>query len=125
MMITNYCIFCTAITALSSMASLGWGIAAYTKAMRNTLPAKHKMTVSGLVLQTFWRMGMIAARVAALALVATVLNEWLLVIMGLYFCILLFVCVCYRTCHYWSTIICIIESAKYMNCKRWLLLFYK
>ncbi|ROT72519.1 XK-related protein 6 [Penaeus vannamei] len=72
----------TAITALSSMASLGWGIAAYTKAMRNTLPAKHKMTVSGLVLQTFWRMGMIAARVAALALVATVLNEWLLVIMG-------------------------------------------
>ncbi|XP_047493660.1 uncharacterized protein LOC125042208 [Penaeus chinensis] len=72
----------TAITALSSMASLGWGIAAYTKAMRNTLPAKHKMTVSGLALQTFWRMGMIAARVAALALVATVLNEWLLVIMG-------------------------------------------
>lgn len=64
------------------MVSLGWGIAAYTKAMRNTRMDKHKMTLSGLILQTVWRVGMISARVAALALVATILGGWLLLIMG-------------------------------------------
>ena len=64
------------------MVSLGWGIAAYTKAMRNTRLDKHKMTVSGLVLQTVWRAGMIGARVLALALVATYLEGWLLFFLG-------------------------------------------
>ncbi|XP_064104747.1 uncharacterized protein LOC135214407 [Macrobrachium nipponense] len=72
----------TALTAFTSMVSLAWGIAAYTKAMRNARLDKHKMTISGLTLQTFWRIGMIAARVASLALVATVLKGWLLLVMG-------------------------------------------
>ncbi|XP_068230219.1 uncharacterized protein [Palaemon carinicauda] len=72
----------TAITAFTSMVSLAWGIAAYTKAMRNARLDKHKMTISGLSLQTLWRVGMIAARVASLALVATVLKGWLLLILG-------------------------------------------
>lgn len=74
----------TAITAFTSMVSLGWGIAAYTKAMRNTRLDKHKMTVSGLVLQTVWRAGMIGARVLALALVATYLEGWLLFFLALH-----------------------------------------
>ncbi|KAK8380593.1 hypothetical protein O3P69_016883 [Scylla paramamosain] len=74
----------TAITAFTSMVSLGWGIAAYTKAMRNTRLDKHKMTVSGLVLQTMWRAGMIGARVLALALVATHLEGWLLLFLALH-----------------------------------------
>ncbi|XP_053631187.2 uncharacterized protein [Cherax quadricarinatus] len=72
----------TALTAFTSMLSLGWSIAAYTKAMRNTRLDKHKMSISGLVLQTVWRVGMIAARVGALALLATVLDGWFLLIMG-------------------------------------------
>lgn len=64
------------------MVSLGWGIAAYTKANRNTRLDKHKMTISGLVLQTVWRAGMIGARVLALALVATVIEGWLLLYLG-------------------------------------------
>ena len=71
-----------AITAFTSMVSLGWGIAAYTKAMRNARLDKHKMTFSGLALQSIWRVGMIAARVASLALVATVLEGWLLLAVG-------------------------------------------
>lgn len=71
-----------AITAFTSMVSLAWGIAAYTKAMRNTRLDKHKMTVPGLVLQTVWRAGMIGARVLALALVATVVEGWLLLFLG-------------------------------------------
>lgn len=74
----------TALTAFTSMVSLGWGIAAYTKAMRNTRLDKHKMTISGLVLQTVWRAGMIGARVLALALVATVIEGWLLLCLGLH-----------------------------------------
>nr|XP_045616315.1 uncharacterized protein LOC123769273 [Procambarus clarkii] len=74
----------TGITAFTSMLSVGWGIAAYTKAMRNTRLDKHKMTLSGLVLQTLWRVGMLSARVSALALVATILEAWILLIMGLH-----------------------------------------
>ncbi|XP_076067157.1 uncharacterized protein LOC143040266 [Oratosquilla oratoria] len=74
----------TAITAFSSMVSLGWGIAAYTKAMRNTRQDKHKMSFVGLTLQTIWRAGMIGARVAALALIATVLKGWLVIIMAIH-----------------------------------------
>ncbi|KAK7084787.1 XK-related protein 6 [Halocaridina rubra] len=74
----------TAITAFTSMVSLGWSIAAYTKAMRNARLDKHKMTIAGLTLQTLWRVGMIAARVASLALVATVLEGWLFLILGLH-----------------------------------------
>ncbi|KAK4317653.1 hypothetical protein Pmani_011275 [Petrolisthes manimaculis] len=75
----------TGITAVSSLVSLGWGVAAYTKAMRNTRPNKHKMSVAGLVLQTVWRAGTLAARVAAMALAATVFQMWMLLIMSVHF----------------------------------------
>lgn len=67
---------------MSSLVSLGWGVAAYTKAMRNTRPNKRKMSIAGLVLQTAWRAGTLAARVAAMALAAAVLQMWMLLIMG-------------------------------------------
>lgn len=85
------------------MVSLGWGIAAYTKAMRNTRLDKHKMTISGLVLQTVWRGGMIGARVLALALVATLLEGWLLLCLGEL--PLLCQCACIKLLHvllYWG-----------------------
>ena len=52
----------TALSALASMVSLGWGIAAYSSAMRMVRTEKGKMTLIGMILQTVWRVSMLAAR---------------------------------------------------------------
>ena len=60
-------------------------MAAYTKAQRNARKDKHKMSWGGLIMQTLWRAGMIAARISSLTLVTTVIKPWILVIMGNYY----------------------------------------
>ena len=63
--------------------SLGWGIAAYSSAMRMIIPHanKGKMSWTGMILQTLWRFGMISARLVALILVSLGLHEWTLVVL--------------------------------------------
>jgi len=71
----------TAISALASMISLGWGIAAYSSAMRMVRAEKSKMTWTGMILQTIWRFGMLSARITALVLLTLTVHEWVFIIM--------------------------------------------
>ena len=65
----------TAMSAVASVVSLGWGVAAYSSAMRMSLPVKSKLTYAGMFFQTLWRFGMIAARLVSLVLLSLALQE--------------------------------------------------
>ncbi len=71
----------TALSALASMVSLGWGIAAYSSAMRMARAEKGKMTWAGMVLQTAWRFGMLSARIVALVLLTLTVHEWIVIVL--------------------------------------------
>lgn len=71
----------TGISALASTISLGWGIAAYSSAMRMLREDKGKMTWMGMILQTMWRFGMLSARIAALVLLSLALHQWAIIVL--------------------------------------------
>ncbi|XP_065300917.1 XK-related protein 7-like isoform X1 [Dermacentor albipictus] len=72
----------TGISALLSLLSLGWGIAAYGKAMRLYRAEKQQLSWTGLILQTLWRFGTMTSRVTSMVLLACVCGAWTLVIIG-------------------------------------------
>ena len=80
----TYCPFQAAWTgtsAIVSLISLGWGIAAYSSALRMTRDDKNKLTWAGMILQTFWRAGMICARLTALVMLALAIHHWIFIVM--------------------------------------------
>ena len=62
--------------------SLGWGVAAYSQALRLVRADKGRLSWAGLVLQTVWRVSMLTARVAALVLLCLALGHWALIVLG-------------------------------------------
>ena len=62
--------------------SLGWGVAAYSQALRLVRADKGRLSWAGLVLQTCWRVSMLTARVAALVLLCLALGHWALIVLG-------------------------------------------
>ncbi|KAL1478453.1 hypothetical protein MTO96_035019 [Rhipicephalus appendiculatus] len=72
----------TGISALLSLLSLGWGIAAYGKAMRLYRSEKQQLSWTGLILQTLWRFGTMTSRVTSMVLLACVCGVWTLLIVG-------------------------------------------
>ncbi|CAN8002014.1 unnamed protein product [Ixodes hexagonus] len=70
------------ISALLSLLSLGWGIAAYGKAMRLYRAEKKQLSWTGLILQTVWRFGTMTSRVTAMVLFASVCGPWTLLVLG-------------------------------------------
>ena len=73
----------TGMSAVASIISLGWGIAAYSSAMRMIRENSHKGKLSwaGMVFQTLWRAGMLTARICALVTLALALHQWALVVL--------------------------------------------
>ena len=63
------------------MVSLGWGIAAYSSALRMTREDKNKLSWTGMILQTFWRVGMLSARLTALVMLSLALHHWTFIVM--------------------------------------------
>ena len=63
------------------MVSLGWGIAAYSSALRMSREDKEKLSWTGMILQTVWRVGMLSARLTALVMLALALHHWTFIIM--------------------------------------------
>ena len=57
-------------------------MAAYSQALRLVRADKGRLSWAGLVLQTAWRVSMLAARVAALVLLCLALGSWALVVLG-------------------------------------------
>lgn len=78
------CFICgiTGISALLSLLSLGWGIAAYGKAMRLYRADKQHLSWTGHILQTMWRFGTMSSRVTAMVLFASVCGPWTLLVLG-------------------------------------------
>ena len=60
---------------------MGWGIAAYSSAMRMFKAEKGKLTWMGMILQTIWRFGMLSARIVALVLLTIALKEWVIIVL--------------------------------------------
>ena len=67
---------------VAPQVSLGWGVAAYSQALRLVRADKGRLSWAGLVLQTVWRVSMLTARVAALVLLCLALGSWALVVLG-------------------------------------------
>ena len=68
------------LSAVASTVSLGWGVAAYSQALRLVRADKGKLSWPGMLLQTLWRFFMISARVAALVLLCLALSQWALIV---------------------------------------------
>ena len=54
---------------------LGWGVAAYSQALRLVRQDKGRLSWVGMVLQTTWRFFMLSARIVALVLLCLALNH--------------------------------------------------
>ena len=80
--------FCFPVLGLVSnicvapQVSLGWGVAAYSQALRLVRADKGRLSWAGLVLQTAWRVSMLTARVAALVLLCLALGSWATIVLG-------------------------------------------
>ena len=72
----------TCVSAVSSMVSLGWGVAAYSQALRMVREDKGKLSWMGMVLQTVWRFSMLSARIVALVLISLTLHRWVFIVIG-------------------------------------------
>ena len=72
----------TCVSAVSSMVSLGWGVAAYSQALRMVREDKGKLSWMGMVLQTVWRFSMLSARIVALVLISLTLHRWVFIVLG-------------------------------------------
>jgi hypothetical protein len=70
------------VSAIASLASLAWAVAAYSRAMRRARPDKTHVSWPGLVCQAAWRGGMISARIATLVLFAVGFHAWLFLLLG-------------------------------------------
>ena len=60
--------------------SLGWGIAAYSAAMRMTRSEKKDLSWTGMILLTIWRFGMLTARIIALVMLTLALEKWVVIV---------------------------------------------
>nr|CAB3263177.1 uncharacterized protein LOC104265836 [Phallusia mammillata] len=78
----------TGISACFSLISLAWTIVAYNKALRAAASRRNKVSWSGMFLQTVWRVAMVAGRIIAIVLFATVFQEWTLLILGVHWLIM-------------------------------------
>jgi len=87
----------TAFAAGSSLISLAWAIAAYTKALRDFSGKGTAISWIGFFLQIMWRMCMVASRVVALVLFASYYNKGVFVAVGVHWFIMTAWLVCQRT----------------------------
>ncbi|GFS50444.1 XK-related protein 6 [Trichonephila inaurata madagascariensis] len=79
----------TGISAVACIISLSWGIAAYSKAMRNLRLDKEKLSWWGLLFQSMWRIGMVSARIISMVLFAVIYGHWLFIGIGLHWLIMI------------------------------------
>ena len=70
----------TGVSAVASTVSLGWGVAAYSQALRLVREDKGKLNWMGMVLQTLWRFFTLSARIVALVLLSLALDQWALIV---------------------------------------------
>lgn len=74
------------LSVLSSLLSLSWALASYSRTLRFSLPNKAKMTWSGTILQFLWHFFYITSRVLALSLFASVYPYYIFVFCFVHWC---------------------------------------
>ena len=72
----------TGMSAVMSVVSVGWGIAAYSSAQRMVRNDKNKMSWAGFIFQVLWRAGMLTARIVALVMLTLAVDHWVIVVMS-------------------------------------------
>ena len=68
------------VSAVASCISLGWGVAAYSQALRLIREDKNELSMVGMALQTTWRFFMLAARITAMVLLALAIGKWAVIV---------------------------------------------
>ena len=74
----------TAIAAVSSLVSLAWAIVSYSKALRDLNANKGSLSWFGFGFQILWRLCMVASRVVAFVVFASVYSYYLFVAVGIH-----------------------------------------
>ncbi|XP_053200341.1 XK-related protein 4-like [Panonychus citri] len=74
---------------IASLVSLSWSLVSYQRSLRLSLPNKVSLTWQGIGVQFLWRFFVIAARVLALALFASIYNWYISIVCGVH-CIIMF-----------------------------------
>ena len=70
----------TIISAVASCISLGWGVAAYSQALRLVREDKGELSWLGMGLQTTWRFFTLAARISAMVLLTLAIGKWAVIV---------------------------------------------
>ncbi|RWS13575.1 XK-related protein 4-like protein [Dinothrombium tinctorium] len=76
------------VAVLASLVSLSWSLVSYQRALRMSLPDKTNLTWQATAVQFLWRFFVIAARVLALALFASVYHYWISVVCGVHWVVM-------------------------------------
>lgn len=65
-----------------SLVSLAWAVASYSNALRLAYREAYYTRWAGLVIQALWHMGVVASRVVAIAVFASVYHAWTFLAVG-------------------------------------------
>ncbi|XP_008217525.1 uncharacterized protein LOC100679287 isoform X2 [Nasonia vitripennis] len=84
MAVLQHVSFWTSASVIASICSLTWGLTAYALLINRTNQDNSHYTWSSMMIQGFWRGGMLASRIAALVLAAMCFKAWMLVIFGIH-----------------------------------------
>ncbi|XP_058804638.1 uncharacterized protein LOC131671874 [Phymastichus coffea] len=84
MAILQYLSFWTSASVITSLCSVTWALSAYALLTNRANQDKSQFTWSSMMIQGFWRGGMLAARIAALVLAAICFKTWILVTFGIH-----------------------------------------
>lgn len=75
----------TGASVIASLCSLIWALIAYSLVINRANYDKSQFTWSSMMVQAFWRGGLLAARIAALVLAALCFRQWIFLLFGKFF----------------------------------------
>lgn len=76
-------------SCLTSLVALAWSLVSYQRTLRMSLPHKSNMDWKGFTSQLSWRLSMIASRMLALALFASIFSWWVAVVAAVHWLLML------------------------------------
>ena len=76
------CLYVSGLSSCLSLLSMAWSLTAYTDALHIAYEKFYKRTALSVISQTLWQLGMVASRVFAIVLFATVFQSIVMVPLG-------------------------------------------
>ncbi|XP_014217842.1 XK-related protein 5-like [Copidosoma floridanum] len=84
MAVLQHISFWTSTSVITSLCSLTWALTSYSLLTNRAVQDEAQFTWSSVMIQGFWRGGMLTSRIAALVLAAIYLKTWIFVIFGIH-----------------------------------------